>query len=74
LQNIGAVWFDAVPNAATDEVGAFLEADQAAAAAGRACAGTRGGGRGAQLAISVAVWVGLPPAVGLWRTARRDVA
>ena len=27
-----------------------------------------------QLATSVAVWVGLPLAVGLWRTARRDVA
>ncbi|SDM96683.1 hypothetical protein SAMN05216368_10389 [Cryobacterium flavum] len=28
----------------------------------------------AQLATSVAVWVGLPLLVGLWRTARRDVA
>ena len=28
----------------------------------------------AQLATSVAVWVALPLAVGLWRTARREVA
>ncbi|TFD54053.1 ABC transporter permease [Cryobacterium frigoriphilum] len=28
----------------------------------------------AQLTTSVAVWVGVPLAVGLWRTARRDVA
>lgn len=28
----------------------------------------------AQLATSAAVWIGLPLAVGLWRTARRDVA
>lgn len=28
----------------------------------------------AQLAVSVAVWVGLPLAFGLWRTARRDIS
>ncbi|MEE6272331.1 ABC transporter permease [Georgenia wangjunii] len=37
-------------------------------------AGAMGGTEWAQLATSAAVWVGLPLALGLWRTARRDVA
>lgn len=32
------------------------------------------GGDVTRLLVSVAVWVGLPLAIGLWRTARRDVA
>lgn len=37
-------------------------------------AGEMTGDAWARLAVSVAVWVALPLALGLWRTARRDVA
>ncbi len=37
-------------------------------------AGTTSGGDWARLATSTALWVGVPLAIGLWRTARRDVA
>lgn len=37
-------------------------------------AGQMSGTDWARLATSAAVWIGLPLAVGLWRTARREVA
>jgi hypothetical protein len=36
--------------------------------------GDMAGGDWARLATSTALWVGVPLAIGLWRTARRDVA